>query len=292
MNISIENEVMATVQRKFSKLISILKVMDGAIIAYSGGVDSSLLLKACVDVIGERTVAVIADSPTMPRSELKEAICTARSIGVDPLIIKTDELSDADFSRNYTDRCYHCKTSLFGEIKKIAVDRNITNILYGGNLDDDSDYRPGIQAAKDRGARAPLREAGLKKAEIRLLSKKLNLDTWDKPAQACLSSRIPYGVNITMNRLQKIEETENIMRKLGFKQNRARLQDDYTVRIEIEKEDFHRILDGDIRQKIVDKVKKLGFTYITLDLEGFRSGSMNEILSEHTAGERRARDNG
>ena len=283
---------MTTTKDKFFKLISILKEMDGAIIAYSGGVDSSFLLKACVDTMGEKAIAVIADSSTMPRSELSEAKDMAKSLGINPVIINTDKLSGIDFSRNDRDRCYYCKTSLFGEIKKIAVDRNIANILYGGNLDDESDYRPGMQAAKEMGARAPLREVGLTKSEIRMLSKKLNLGTWDKPAQACLSSRIPYGVNITMNRLQKVEKAENIMRELGFKQNRARLQDDHTVRIEIEKEDFDRILDGDIRHKIVDKVKKLGFTYVTLDLEGFRSGSMNEILPEHTASNERVKNNG
>jgi uncharacterized protein len=280
---------MTTAKDKFFKLISILKEMDGAIIAYSGGVDSSLLLKACVDAMGERAIAVIADSFTMPRSELSEAVDMAKSLGVNPVIISTDELSDIDFSRNERDRCYYCKVNLFQEMKKIADDKNISNILYGGNLDDESDYRPGMQAAKEIGARAPLREAGLTKSEIRMLSKSLNLRTWDKPAQACLSSRIPYGVNITMNRLQKVEMAEDVMRKLGFRQNRVRLQDDHTVRIEIEKRDFHKILEGENLRKIVNEIKKLGFTYITLDLEGFRSGSMNEILPEHTSSNERAK---
>jgi len=283
---------MTTTKDKFFKLISILKEMDGAIIAYSGGVDSSLLLKACVDTMGEKAIAVIADSSTMPRSELSEAKNMAKSLGINPVIINTDELSGIDFSRNDRDRCYYCKVNLFQEMKKIAEDRNISNILYGGNLDDESDYRPGMQAAKEIGARAPLREVGLTKSEIRMLSKKLNLGTWDKPAQACLSSRIPYGVNITMNRLQKVEKAEDVMRELGFRQNRVRLQDDHTVRIEIEKKDFHKILDVETRQKIVNEIKKLGFTYITLDLEGFRSGSMNEILSEHTASNKRVKNNG
>ncbi len=292
VSIPLEDETMEEANKKYSKLISILEGLDGAVVAYSGGVDSTLLIKACADVIGRKTIAVIADSPTMSRSELREAIGTATALGINPTIIKTDEISDKDFNKNDKDRCYYCKKSLFGEMKNIARERNIANILYGGNLDDDNDYRPGMEAAKERGARAPLREAGLTKAEIRLLSKKMNLNTWDKPAQACLSSRIPYGVNITTERLQKVEKAENIIRELGFKQSRARLHDDHTIRIEIEKKDFHKILNEDIRQKIVNEVKNLGFTYITLDIEGFRSGSMNEILPENTVANTGAKDNG
>jgi len=267
---------------KYSRLISILREMDGAVVAYSGGVDSSLLLKACKDVMGEKVIAVIADSFTMPRIELSEALDMAESIGVTPVVVKTDEFSDINFCRNDKNRCYYCKDTLFKEIKKIADANNISHILYGGNLDDETDYRPGIRAAGENEARAPLCEAGLTKSEVRILSKKLNLKTWDKPAQACLSSRIPYGVSITMKRLQKIEKAEYILRELGFIVSRVRLQDDHSVRIEIEKTDFNKILDNEVRQKIVSEIKKLGFTYIALDLEGFRSGSMNEVLPTET----------
>jgi uncharacterized protein len=263
------------IHRKLEKLKELLRHMDRVLIAYSGGVDSTFLLKVAHDVLGNNVMAVIATSSTYPNLELASAKKIAQNIGVKYRIIKTDEMKNKLFLKNTKNRCYYCKKELFIKIKKIAIANNIKYVLDGSNADDAEDYRPGERAIKELGIRSPLKEAGLIKKEIRYLSKEMNLDTWDKPALACLASRFPYGTKITKKRLRQIELAEKFLSKLGFLQIRVR-HHDMIARIEVTKEDFNKILKQ--KEKIVNYFKKLGFTYITMDIEGYRTGSLNEVL--------------
>lgn len=266
-----------TVEQKWNRLKELLGEMQSALVAYSGGVDSSLLLKAAVEVLGLRTVAVTADSETYPPAELAEAREFARSLGARHRILRTSELLHEDFASNSPERCYFCKKELFGRLKQIAQSEGIAFILDGSNADDLKDFRPGSKAAREFGVRSPLREAGFSKSEIRSCARLLNLPVWDKPSLACLSSRIPYGTRITSELLQTIQSAEDHLRVLGFRQVRVRHQGD-TVRIEINRSDFALLLAEETAEKIVAALKRLGYTYVCLDLEGYRTGSMNEIL--------------
>jgi uncharacterized protein len=267
------------VEQKWDRLKSLLREMPRAMIAYSGGVDSSLLLKAAVDVLGQNVVAVTADSPTYPATELAEAQEFARSLGVPLRILHTDELSKQEFAANPSDRCYFCKKELFGKLKEIAGSEGIPFVLDGSNADDLLDYRPGSRAAGELGVRSPLREAGFSKPDIRSCARMLNLPVWNKPSRACLSSRVPYGMRITRELLGTIEQAEQFLHSLGFVQVRLRHHGNI-ARIEVDSVDFPRVLAGDTARLIADGLKKLGYTYICLDLEGYRTGSMNETIHQ------------
>ena len=253
--------------------------MRHAVLAYSGGVDSSLLLRAAAEVIAPRLIAVTAVSETYPISELPGAREFAGSLGVKHTILHTGELSSEDFVRNAPDRCYHCKRELFEKLRRIAVEEGMTSVIEGSNMDDLRDYRPGRTAAQEFGVRSPLVEAGFSKAEVRECARMLDLPVWDKPSLACLSSRIPYGTRITSGILRTIEAAEDHIRRFGFRQVRVRHYGE-TARIELGRADFGLLLNEDVAAKITAALKGLGYTYVCLDLEGYRTGSMNERLME------------
>lgn len=259
---------------KLSRLANILNGMESAVIAYSGGVDSTFLLKAAT-LSGMRVMAVTGVSHTMPEQDLRDAKEMAALMNVRHMIIETCELENEDFSKNPPDRCFFCKDELFGKLKAIGETEGYKFVLDGSNLDDLDDYRPGRKAASDHGIRSPLIEAGLTKDDIRRLSFGLDLRTWNKPSSPCLSSRFPYGETITIEALKQVEEAEEFLRSLGFKELRVRHHKDI-ARIEIREEDIRRMLEPEMRKTISEKLKAIGYRFIALDIEGFRSGSFNE----------------
>jgi len=261
---------------KLNNLRQNLSNMDSAVIAFSGGVDSGLLVRVAFDTLGDRCLAVIATSETYTKAELEEAEQFTQKVGVNYLVIATEELKNEEFSSNPVNRCYYCKTELFNKLKSIAKEKGYRYVLDGANLDDGKDYRPGRLAGKEIGVRSPLEEECINKKEVRQLAKKLGLSNWDKPSLACLSSRIPYGQKITLESLKQVELAESILKQHNFRQVRVRHHQNI-ARIEIPKEDFAR-LTGPVLDDVVTKLKELGFIYITLDLQGLRSGSMNEVL--------------
>ena len=249
------------------------------LIAYSGGVDSTLLLKVAHDVLSDKAVAVIASSETYPSEEVEEAKKLAHGMGVRLIGIHTDELQNEDFARNAPDRCYHCKMELFGKLKQIAAQEGLICVIHGANVDDLGDYRPGQQAASELGIRAPLQEAGFTKYEIREFAKQLGLPNWDKPSMACLASRLPYGTPIAVETLKQVGEAEKLLRELGFRQVRVRHHGNI-ARIEIEPEELPRLLGNGLREKVAERFKELGYLYVTVDIEGYRTGSMNATLQK------------
>jgi uncharacterized protein len=268
---------MTKTEEKYRYLQQILKDMGGVLVAFSAGVDSTFVLKVAHDVLGEKVLAVTARSVTYPLAELEEAKQLAASLGVRHLIVESKEIDVPGFSNNPPNRCYYCKTELYDILTEIARRENIPYIVDGTNYDDIQDHRPGMKATAEHGVRSPLKEAKLTKEEIRYLSRELGLPTWDKPSFACLSSRFPYGDKITVEKLQMVEAAENFLRQFKFKQLRVR-HHEKIARIELTKEDMIRVVTTDIGDKIVAKFKELGYTYVTLDLQGYRTGSMNEVL--------------
>ncbi len=262
---------------KLIRLKEVLSEMGSVLIAYSGGVDSTFLLKVSHDVLGDRVLAVTAISETYPEGEIQRAVRIATGLSIRHRIIETEELSNESFSSNPPERCYYCKGELFTRLIDIARQEGIAFVIDGSNHDDTGDFRPGMQAAKDLGIRSPLKEVGLTKEEIRVLSAEMGLETWDAPSSACLSSRFPYGMSITKEALKKVGAAESAMRRLGFIQFRVRHYGDI-ARIEVEKSEIPKFADEDLRKEVVSAIKSAGYTYICLDLEGYRTGSMNEVL--------------
>ncbi len=273
-------KALAMLEEKLNSLKTTLKSLESVVIAYSGGVDSTFLSKIAFDVLGDNALAVTATSKTYPRSEFQEAIKIAREIGIKHETIVSEELDIPEFSANPVNRCYHCKKELFGKLKEVAAERGIKHVVDGSNQDDLDDYRPGMQAIAELDVRSPLKESGLTKSDIRELSKKLGLSTWDKPALACLSSRFPYGNRITAEKLTVVGEAEIFLKNLGIRQLRVR-HHDQIARIEVAEEDMELLFKN--RNQIAEKLKELGYTYVTMDLQGYRTGSMNEVLSQKVA---------
>jgi uncharacterized protein len=264
-------------QAKYDRLKAVLQELGSALVAFSGGVDSTFLVKVAQDVLGDRVFAVIARSESYPEKETQEAIDLAKKLNIRFKVIRTRELDNPDFSNNPPDRCYHCKTELFSQLKDIADKEGLSFVLDGSNFDDTDDYRPGLQACEELGIRSPLKEVEMSKDEIRILSKQMNLLTWNKPSMACLASRFPYNTEIDKISLERVAKAEEYLRSLGFSQVRVR-HHDQIARVEVEVEALQKLVEPSLRAKIVENLKRLGYTYVTLDLAGYRTGSMNEPL--------------
>ena len=262
---------------KKERLVRQLHDIDSLIIAFSGGVDSSLLLAVAHETLGGGAVAATATSEIYPAKEKDEALRFSRGRGIEHLVFRSHETSLPAFVHNGPDRCYHCKMSLFQKLIEIAAERGIKHVAHGANMDDLEDYRPGLRAAAEMGIMAPLLDAGLKKQEIRFLSRQIGLDIWDKPAMACLATRIPYGNPITVEKLRMIEEAEAFLLERGFRQCRVRHHGS-VARIEVESQELKMMTRHDLTIAIVHKFRDIGFCHISVDLEGYVSGSMNRAL--------------
>ncbi|KAJ53308.1 uncharacterized protein BD780_004005 [Clostridium tetanomorphum] len=262
---------------KYKSLVQYIKKLGKVCIAFSGGVDSTFLLKVAKETLNDCTIAVTIKSPYIPAAEVEEAKMIARNLGIKHYILESEIIEDIKL--NPKNRCYICKKNIFQKIIDLAKEKGIENILDGSNLDDTKDYRPGIRALEELNIRSPLKELSITKEEIRYFSKKLQLNTWDKPSYACLLSRLPYDINIDIDELKKIEKGENYLHNIGFKGARIRSYKDM-ARIEVDKKDIRRFLSEELTEDIVSKLKTIGYKYITLDLEGYRMGSMNEGIEE------------
>ena len=267
------------VEFKLAQLRNLFIEMEQALIAYSGGIDSTLVAKVAYDVLGDRALAVTAKSPSLLPEELQDAIEQARSIGITHQIVETHEMDNPNYSSNPINRCYFCKSELHDTLKPLALDLGYLYVIDGVNADDLQDYRPGIQAAKERGARSPLAELGITKMEVREIAKSLGLSCWNKPAQPCLSSRFPYGEEITIPKLNRVGRSEIYLRRLGYENVRVRSTGD-TAKIELPADLIQEFVANINLIELTKAFQSFGFIYVTLDLEGYRSGKLNQVLPQ------------
>ncbi|MBT3267103.1 ATP-dependent sacrificial sulfur transferase LarE [Candidatus Poribacteria bacterium] len=273
----------AELTKKYAALKQQLAELGEMLVAFSGGVDSVLLAKVAHDVVGDKALAVTAVSESYPGRELRDAKELAADIGIPLRIVRAHELEDENYAKNAPNRCYFCKTELFTQLRAVSEDTGVRTVVYGANLDDTGDYRPGMQAADEWGVYAPLLDAQLTKEDIRVLSRMLDLRTWDKPAFACLSSRFPHGTRITPEKLSQVDAAEDLLYDLGFRQFRVRHHEDAqqnwsVARIEVPVEEMQRFFEGDTRDRVVDEFRGLGYGFVSLDLRGYKSGSLNPNL--------------
>lgn len=265
---------------KYEELKKYIASFGSVAVAFSSGVDSTFLLFAAKEALGKNVIAVTASSCSFPERELNESVAYCEKMGIRHVVIKSEELQIEGFSHNPKNRCYLCKRELFTKIRRVADENNLAEILEGSNLDDNGDYRPGLQAVAELGIKSPLREKEFTKEEIRELSKELNLPTWEKQSFACLSSRFPYGDLINEQKLKMVDKAEQLLIDLGFHQLRVRIHGDL-ARIELDPKEFERIMKDEIRTEVYNKFKEYGFSYVSLDIKGYRTGSMNETIGIH-----------
>jgi uncharacterized protein len=264
---------------KRDRLLTVLRELGSVAVAFSGGIDSTVVAKAAQLALGDRAVAITADSASVPRREVVEARRLAEEIGIRHLVVQTEEFADPDYVRNDGSRCYYCKDELYGRIETLLPELGAAVICSGANLDDQGDYRPGLKAAAEHRVRHPLQEAGFTKADVRALALAWGLPTWDKPASPCLSSRLAPGVEVTRERTGRVEAAEEYLRALGLRECRVRLHEGELARVEVPAAELPRFAAPEVREGLVRRLKELGFRYVTLDLEGFRSGSLNDLVS-------------
>jgi uncharacterized protein len=267
---------------KRDQLLMSLRALGRVVVAFSGGIDSTVVAFAARQELGEDAVAITADSPSVPRAEIAEARELAQRIGIRHLVVSTDEFADPDYVRNDGARCYFCKSELYSRIESLLPELEMSVICSGANLDDLGDYRPGLKAASEHQVRHPLQEAGMTKADVRALAQTWGLPTWDKPASPCLSSRLAPGVEVTRERTARVEAAEAYLRQLGLRELRVRLHEGELARIEVPAGELSRLADPAIRDALVRHLKEAGFKFVTLDLEGFRSGSLNTLVNLET----------
>jgi uncharacterized protein len=270
--------MMMNLEQKYTQLKDLFRALDRALIAYSGGIDSTLVAKVAYDVLGDRALAITAVSPSLLPEDLEDAKIQAATIGITHELVETQEMQNPNYTSNPVNRCYFCKSELHDTLKPIAQERGYPYVIDGVNADDLQDYRPGIQAAKERGARSPLAEVGMTKLEVRQLSQQLALPWWDKPSQPCLSSRFPYGEEITVAKLQRVGRAEVYLRRQGWQNLRVR-SDGETARIELPPNEIQNFVNSTDLPTLVQAFQDFGFLYVTLDLEGYQSGKLNRVLA-------------
>jgi uncharacterized protein len=261
------------------RLLEILRGFRSAAVAFSGGIDSTVVAQAAHLALGDRAVAITADSPSVPRAEIEDACVLAERIGIRHLLVSTEEFADANYVRNDGSRCYFCKSELYSRIESLLPELGVSVICSGANLDDEGDYRPGLKAASEHRVRHPLQEAGFTKADVRALALAWGLPTWDKPASPCLSSRLAPGVEVTSERTARVEAAEKYLHELGYRECRVRLHEGELARIEVPRAELLRLLEPAVHEELVRRLRDLGFRFVTLDLEGFRSGNLNQLVS-------------
>lgn len=264
---------------KSERLLGVLGQMPGAAVALSGGVDSTVVAKAAVLALGERAVAVTADSPSVPRAELEQAKTLAAAVGIRHVVVGTNEFDDPNYLRNGGDRCYFCKSELYSRVVRLLPELGVGVVCSGANLDDLGDYRPGLTAAAENGVRHPLQEAGFTKADVRAVAKEWGLPVWDKPASPCLSSRLAPGLAVTPERTGRVEAAEAYLKSLGLRDCRVRYHEGDLARVELPTDEVTRFLDAGVREALSAKLRALGFKFVTIDLDGFRTGSLNALVS-------------